>query len=590
MNTNGRKKTSAEYFRNLRASRKPEERSADANRRKRKRASLTPDEQEARNLSRREYRRRRLDLNEDIRSNEATRQRRLRIPSKSVARNPEVRPPLHDLKRQSSVCQSCNAMHFEAEKTYRGKFAGCCGSGSVVLPPLKEYPDQLLAWLTESNEEGKNFRANIRKYNSAFAFASFGYQPVRFSHGPQAFVIHGQVYHKTAQTLNSSVKPVFAQLYILDPEFANQERLTNECNVGCREDILTKISSIILDINPYANAYTMMKDLMKESGNNETSVTMWITKDRQHDPRRYNLPIANEVAAVFISEDGEPPFDRDIAVHPRSGTGLQNISIISPNCDPMVYPLLFPYGEPGYQRGITKICTTSNSVETAETSDNDENGEEKTRNVSMLEFYSYRLQERDIFNPLLHAGKLTQQFIVDAFLKVEAQRLQWNQLNQKKLRVDLYMGLMDFVNSQAERQHLKAGRIVILPSSFTGGKRYMQQNYQDAMVMVAKFGKPDLFITFTCNPKWNEITSGLKYGETALDRPDIVATVFYMKLKQFMNDVACDKGGVLGKVEAYMSVIEFQKRGDKFFLYIFADFSLTLFTSQTLTSIKFFKN
>jgi len=30
----------------------------------------------------------------------------------------------------------------------------------------------------------------------------------------------------------------------------------------------------------------------------------------------------------------------------------------------------------------------------------------------------------------------------------------------------------------------------------------MQQRFQDAMVMVMKIGKPDLFITFTCNPKW----------------------------------------------------------------------------------------
>ncbi len=27
----------------------------------------------------------------------------------------------------------------------------------------------------------------------------------------------------------------------------------------------------------------------------------------------------------------------------------------------------------------------------------------------------------------------------------------------------------------------------------------MQQNYQDAIAIVAKYGKPDLFVTYTCN-------------------------------------------------------------------------------------------
>ncbi|CAN0516246.1 unnamed protein product, partial [Scytosiphon promiscuus] len=38
----------------------------------------------------------------------------------------------------------------------------------------------------------------------------------------------------------------------------------------------------------------------------------------------------------------------------------------------------------------------------------------------------------------------------------------------------------------------------------------MQQQYQDAMVVVRKFGKPGLFVTFTCNPGWPEITEALK--------------------------------------------------------------------------------
>lgn len=74
--------------------------------------------------------------------------------------------------------------------------------------------------------------------------------------------------------------------------------------------------------------------------------------------------------------------------------------------------------------------------------------------------------------------------------------------NQKELRADLYKGLVDFVKERQLDIVDNFGRMVILPSSFKGGERDMTQKYQDAMSIVRKKGKPDLFITFTCNPKW----------------------------------------------------------------------------------------
>ena len=46
--------------------------------------------------------------------------------------------------------------------------------------------------------------------------------------------------------------------------------------------------------------------------------------------------------------------------------------------------------------------------------------------------------------------------------------------------------------------------MIILPSTFIVSSRYIEQLYQDAMVVVRKKGKTDLFIT-TCNPNWKEI-------------------------------------------------------------------------------------
>ncbi|XP_071699127.1 uncharacterized protein [Rutidosis leptorrhynchoides] len=81
------------------------------------------------------------------------------------------------------------------------------------------------------------------------------------------------------------------------------------------------------------------------------------------------------------------------------------------------------------------------------------------------------------------------------------------------------------------------GSRTVLPASFTGGPRYMYSHYLDALAICRVHGNPRYFITFTCNSKWPEIRRYLgKYQYlTANDRTDIVARVFYMKLKMFIN-------------------------------------------------------
>jgi hypothetical protein len=98
---------------------------------------------------------------------------------------------------------------------------------------------------------------------------------------------------------------------------------------------------------------------------------------------------------------------------------------------------------------------------------------------------------------------------------------------------------------------------VVLPSSFTGGPRYMKALFQDAMATVRRLGKPDLFITFTCNPRWREIKDAILPHQQPNDRPDIISRVFKLKLEALLDDLV--KGQVLGKPIGIMHVIEYQK-------------------------------
>uniref|UniRef100_UPI00358EA589 uncharacterized protein n=1 Tax=Myxine glutinosa TaxID=7769 RepID=UPI00358EA589 len=179
--------------------------------------------------------------------------------------------------------------------------------------------------------------------------------------------------------------------------------------------------------------------------------------------------------------------------------------------------------------------------------------------VTHREFYAYRLAIRNEFSTIHSSGKLFQQYVVDGYCKAEANRLQYFKQNQETLRAMEYRGLLDHVQNVAADNQRPVGRIVILPSSFAGSPRAMQQNYQDAMAIVRKFGKPDLFITFTCNPKWTEIQENIGQHQRAEGRPDLVARVFHLKLKELIDDIT--KKHVLGKVRAFLYVVEYQKRG-----------------------------
>ena len=67
------------------------------------------------------------------------------------------------------------------------------------------------------------------------------------------------------------------------------------------------------------------------------------------------------------------------------------------------------------------------------------------------------------------------------------------------------------------------GRLTILPATYVGSSRHLHEYAKGAMTYVRTYGRPDLFITFTCNPKWPEMTILLFPGQTSSDRHDSTA-------------------------------------------------------------------
>ena len=295
--------------------------------------------------------------------------------------------------------------------------------------------------------------------------------------------------------------------------------------------------------NVLAQSFRMARDKFRQG--EDKNIKLRLIRKRDTDGRRYNLPTASEVAALVIGDIGQEEAERDIIIETRSGH-LKRISELHPAYLALQYPLLFPSGEDGFREEI--LLSSSNS-----------HGKRTT--LTMREFFAFRIQDRDgEADTILVSGKLLQQFLVDAYTMTESQRLKWMRKPQKKLRAEVYRGLTEFVFRGETDPSLK-GRQIILPSSFTGGARYMIQNYQDAMAICKWAGYPDLFITFTCNPKWPETARATQNkGLKSEDRLDICSRMFKLKLDELIHDLKDKK--VFGAVRAGMyylpiSIIKF---------------------------------
>ncbi|XP_052111545.1 LOW QUALITY PROTEIN: uncharacterized protein LOC127742858 [Arachis duranensis] len=422
-------------------------------------------------------------------------------------------------------CEHCNALYWYAERSNKSynttdpKFTLCCKGGNVQLPQLQQAPRVLYDLLFNNTPKSKHFRDNIRAYNSMFQFTSMGAKidrGISQARGPPTFILCGENYH----LMGSLIPPKgniakFFQLYVFDTqnEIENcMAAIRGEHHKEIHEDIVRELKQMLDDNNVLVKAFRMVRDSLAREPNNTIKLRLLGKKGK--DGRRYNLPNTDEVAALIVGDFDIDKTDRDIVVETQSGR-LQRINQLNPAYLGLQYPLLFPFGEDGYKEDI----------------------------------------------PFAKGDKrrLFQQFLVDGFSMIESSRLNYIRLDQEKLRCEMYKGIKEAVLS-GETTPSSRGKRIILPSSFTGGPRYMIQNYQDAMAICKVVGYPNLFITFTCNTKWPEVEDFLKNRElNAEDRPNIICRTFKAKLDLMIKDIRANK--IFGRVCAVVYTIEFQKRG-----------------------------
>ena len=98
----------------------------------------------------------------------------------------------------------------------------------------------------------------------------------------------------------------------------------------------------------------------------------------------------------------------------------------------------------------------------------------------------------------------------------------------------------------------------MVPTLLTLGSRaWTSERVADALALLRSLGKPSLLITMTTNPKWPEIVSQLRPGQTALDIPVVVCRAFRGRLAALEKFLHWRFGRVIYQIK----VVEFQKRG-----------------------------
>ncbi|XP_074283474.1 uncharacterized protein LOC141608023 [Silene latifolia] len=397
-------------------------------------------------------------------------------------------------------CPKCEAiMWFEEriKKTSTKKltrFNMCCRDGKIRLIKVKPPPEFLYRLMTTNESEAIMFRQNIRLYNSCYSFTSMG--------------------AKIDKTVNK--RP--ASELLLRERTIGKEEGSPKLDQG----IMLQLKDMLDEVNPLTQVFRMAQERIRED--NDVQLSIRLLGSRNKKDKVYNNPTASEIAALIVSPEGSTTKGRDIVIDHKS-TGLQTISELHPSYMALQYPLLFPYGEDNYHLDIP-YYTDQDKPETS-----------RRKNVTMREYYAYRIQQRISEGHIwLCGGRLFQQFLVDCCCAIESDRLWYIKNNQDLFRCDILNNICDAVEKGDLIGHA-VGKRFYLPPSFTGSPRYMYQSYQDAMAICRWYGNPHLFITFTANSRWPEIEAMLKYipNQRPEDRPDIVARVFKLKLKQLLH-------------------------------------------------------
>ncbi|KAL4141455.1 hypothetical protein QTP88_004092 [Uroleucon formosanum] len=376
----------------------------------------------------------------------------------------------------------------------------CCNIGKTQLDPLQLPPETLRSLLEGDHPGHDHFINRTRKYNSCFQMTSFGAKQIVEEGFVPKFKVQGQVYHLYGNLIPTTQEnPQFFQIYFVGE---NEKEIQLRCSLypEVKQALVKQLQNMLHTENEYNRE---LKTTIDNASQNNTNFQVVIHADRKPANGHkgcYNAATTNKVALVIVGQQFEKP---DIIIQSHDNR-LQRISELYKSYDALQYPLMFCYGEDGYSIDISQKDTTTKFPLTDIT-------------ISAANLNSYTIMvRRELANHLFCYSPLFNQYLVDMYAKIETERLNLVRNHQNKLRADKYINLKDAVGRHDVNAN-QLGKLVVLPSSFTGSPRFMHERAQDAL------------------------------------------TVFNRKVKELIDLLI--KGDLFGKVRYHIYSIEWQKRG-----------------------------
>jgi len=313
-------------------------------------------------------------------------------------------------------------------------------------------------------------------------------------------------------------------------------------------DVVEDYRAWMLNHNELGRLYKMVQDLKVTVP--QQSILIHPDDHPSHTLEPFALmgSAANYLSAASVECMLFPHQDEDVIYVPSTSSLY----------DSAQYPLLFPSGWGGWWRGDSK-ATTDKTLPMFLPYLKGQRIHIKSC-ISVCQYVKYVTFQRT--QSLCLFSTAYQQWLLDSFSRWQS--LVFANLSRNNAVIG---GIRDRVASYAQiRRGETTGRPFMLPVSIPGSPAAQKKLIADGMAVIAKKGKPTLFITFTGNAQWPEFIQAVErltglpcpLNAEALF-PDILVRIFRQKLLAFEDDLR--KQRFFGFPVIYMQrTIETQKR------------------------------
>ena len=186
----------------------------------------------------------------NVYSSERTRQRKSKLEQflkmKAFSYNPETDYEFENnisIGLMDNECTYCQALKYRNEPT-----GLCCANGKIKLPVPRCPVEPLLSYLIGNTSDSKEFKNNIRSYNSCFQMTSFGSNRKKEPGYNTTFRIQGQIYHRIGSLLPVDNNPSFLQIYFLGD---NELQVERRCTVvpKINKEIVSSLQKLLHEHN-----------------------------------------------------------------------------------------------------------------------------------------------------------------------------------------------------------------------------------------------------------------------------------------------------------------------------------------------------